>query len=114
MFTGLIETVGRVEHVQSSTAGGGRRLRVSTTIGRELTDGESVAVNGTCLTVTAHDGGGFEVEISPETLHVTSLSRLDVGAAVNLERALRADARLGGHFVLGHVDGVGRVVALTD
>src|SRR5262245_53603534 len=107
MFTGLIETVGRVERVQPLATGEGRSLRIASSIGAELGAGESIAVNGTCLTVTTMDANGFSVEISPETLRVTSLARLEPGASVNLERALRADARLGGHFVLGHVDGVG-------
>ena len=77
MFTGLIETVGRVERVQPLATGEGRSLRIATSISHELTIGESIAVNGTCLTITTRDASGFDVEISPETLRVTSLSRLD-------------------------------------
>src|SRR5262245_50125631 len=113
MFTGLIETVGRVERIQVPPDGGTRAFRIASAVSAELRPGDSIAVNGTCLTVTVADAGGFGVEISPETLRVTSLGRLAEGAPVNLERALRADARLGGHFVLGHVDGVGRVVSLS-
>jgi len=113
MFTGLIEAVGRVERVEVQTTGPGRVMRIGTPLGAELRTGESISTNGVCLTVTAADASGFSVEVSPETLRVTSLDALETGAAVNLERALRADARLGGHFVLGHVDGVGRITAIT-
>jgi len=113
MFTGLIESLGRVESVRTSGEGASRSMRIASPVGAELRPGESIAVNGTCLTVTEADGDGFSVEVSPETLRVTALGGLAAGAPVNLERALRADARLGGHFVLGHVDGVGRVIALA-
>ena len=76
--------------------------------------GESIAVNGVCLTVTSTDGQRFGVDVSPETLRVTTLGGFNVGRVVNLERPLRADARLGGHFVLGHVDGVGRIRSLRS
>ena len=112
MFTGLIEATGRVEHLEPR--GAGRRLRVATAIGAELTPGESVAVNGVCLTATTTDADGFTADVSPETLAVTTLGRLDAGRVVNLERPLRADARLGGHFVLGHVDATARLVACRD
>jgi riboflavin synthase alpha subunit len=113
MFTGLIEAIGRVEHVESGATGPGRSIRVATPVAAELRPGDSVAVNGVCLTVTAADAQGFGAEISPETLRVTTLADAMPGRFVNLERPLRADARLGGHFVLGHVDGVGQVIAFT-
>jgi riboflavin synthase len=113
MFTGLIETVGRVERIHVPPAGGTRAFRIGAPMSAELRAGDSISVNGTCLTVIEANADGFNVEVSPETLRVTSLGRLVEGAPVNLERALRADARLGGHFVLGHVDGVGRVVSLS-
>jgi riboflavin synthase alpha subunit len=113
MFTGLIEAIGRVEHVVSGASGSGRSIRVATPVGAELRPGDSVAVNGVCLTVTAADVEGFGAEISPETLRVTTLGDTRPGRFVNLERPLRADARLGGHFVLGHVDGVGQVTAFV-
>ena len=112
MFTGLIEALGQVAHVDAHD-GGGRALRIETTLGGDLRDGDSIAVNGVCLTVTGADAGGFGAHISPETLRVTTMGDLVPGRAVNLERPLRADARLGGHFVLGHVDGVGYVTAHT-
>lgn len=110
MFTGLVEATGRVARVDP--AGTGRRLRIDTPLGAELRAGDSIAVNGVCLTVVACDATGFAADISPETVRVTTLGDRAPGEPVNLERPLRADARLGGHFVLGHVDGVGRVGAL--
>jgi riboflavin synthase len=113
MFTGLIETLGQVERFESVASGTGRACRISTPMAAELRPGDSIAVNGVCLTVIDADARGFGAEISPETLRVTTLGGLAPGRVVNLERPLRADARLGGHFVLGHVDGVGEVVAWT-
>jgi riboflavin synthase len=107
MFTGLIEAVGEVAAVTDT--GSGIRLRVSTPLARELTEGESVSVNGVCLTMTKLSGSAFEADIGPETARITTLGRLQAGNRVNLERAMRADSRLGGHFVQGHVDGIGRV-----
>jgi riboflavin synthase len=111
MFTGLIEATGRVENVQPD--GTSCRLRIGTPIGRELTVGESVAVNGVCLTVVTADAEGFTAVVSPETLRVTNLGAASPGRIVNLERPVRADGRLGGHFVLGHVDAVGRIVRIA-
>jgi riboflavin synthase len=110
MFTGLIEATGRIEGFDHGEAGG--VLRVSTPLGAELREGDSIAVSGVCLTATSHDPRGFTADVSRQTLSVTSLGRLHVGRLVNLERPLRADGRLGGHFVLGHVDAVGRLVDL--
>ena len=110
MFTGLIEATGRITRIDD--AGDARRLRVATPLGATLGDGDSIAVNGVCLTVTGADPEGFDATISPETRRVTTLGRATVGRIVNLERPLRADARLGGHFVLGHVDAIGRIVEL--
>ena len=111
MFTGLIEATGRVDSVEAD--GTARRLRIGTPIGAELTVGESIAVSGVCLTVAAADAAAFEAIVSPETLRVTNLGQLHEGRIVNLERSLRVDGRLGGHFVLGHVDAVGRVVRIA-
>jgi riboflavin synthase len=107
MFTGLVEGVGRVDAVERSEEGA--RLRVSTELAAELAEGDSVAVNGACLTVAEVDGGWFSAEAMRETLGRTSLGALAPGAAVNLELPLRAGDRLGGHLVQGHVDGLGRV-----
>jgi riboflavin synthase len=112
MFTGLIEAIGRIERV--STAGSGRRITVAAPFAADLNAGESVAVNGVCLTVATVDAGTFEAVISPETMRVTSFRTASAGRLVNLERPLAADGRLGGHFVLGHVDGTGRVIDLRQ
>jgi riboflavin synthase len=110
MFTGLIEAVGHVAQVAPSPAG--FRLRLQTALAPELRAGDSVAVNGVCLTVVAASGGTFDTDVSPETARVTTLTTLAAGALVNLERPLRADARLGGHFVQGHVDATGSIAGL--
>jgi riboflavin synthase len=112
MFTGIIETTGRVE--RATRYGGGVRLTVAPS--RRLSRlilGESIAINGACLTVTSGNGTHFTVDVSPETLRRTTMGTLARGARVNLERALRLGDRLGGHLVLGHVDGVGRLDAIT-
>jgi riboflavin synthase len=107
MFTGLIESVGNVE---SRTAGdSGATVVVTAPFTAELSEGESVAVNGVCLTAVRCTPSTFSADLSPETLRSTSLRRLDAGRRVNLERAVRADARLGGHFVLGHVDATAEI-----
>ena len=114
MFTGIIEGVGRL--AARDSIGGDARLRIE--VGSLPFDrvalGESVAVNGTCLTVVAFDADGFEADASTETLALTTLGALPAGAAVNLERAMRPDDRLGGHLVSGHVDGMGTVESVTD
>ncbi|MCC7007602.1 MAG: riboflavin synthase [Acidobacteria bacterium] len=110
MFTGLIEAIGRVERSDGTSRG--RRLRIATALAADLRPGDSIAVNGVCLTATDVDDAGFCADVSRQTLEVTSLDRLTAGRLVNLERPLRADARLGGHFVLGHVDATGRIAAL--
>lgn len=113
MFTGIIETVGRVEGIIPT--GNYRRLTIHPDIPfDDLTVGESIAVSGPCLTVTAFDRQSFTVEASQETLRLTTLASLFSGSRVNLERALRADSRLGGHYVLGHVDGTIGVKAVRD
>ena len=110
MFTGLIESVGTVEELAPSAAG--QRIRVSTNLAAELSPGDSLAVNGVCLTVVATCGGCVHADVSPETLRVTTLGNLKTGTCVNLERSLRADARIGGHFVQGHVDATGLIERL--
>jgi riboflavin synthase len=112
MFTGLVEDVGTVAAVER--AGGGVRLRIATSLsGDGLSRGASVAVSGACLTVVEPGDGTFAADVSPETLSVTTLKGLKKGARVNLERALSAGGRLGGHFVLGHVDGVCRTASVS-
>jgi len=112
MFTGLIESVGRVERIDRSAAG--YRLVVATELAPVLTLGESLAVNGVCLTVVHAGDGVAQADVSPETARVTSLGAVDVGSLVNLERSLRADARIGGHFVQGHVDGTAGIDAIEQ
>ncbi|MCE9534206.1 MAG: riboflavin synthase [Planctomycetes bacterium] len=109
MFTGLVETLGTV-HSQSSDARGGASLVIAQSlIAPQLVLGESVAVNGACLTVVAISDGRFSFDVGPETLLKTNLGQLRVGDRVNLERSLRVGDRLGGHFVQGHVDAVGSI-----
>jgi riboflavin synthase len=110
MFTGLIEDVGEVAAL--TPVGAERAIVIRTSLGAELAPGDSVAVNGVCLTVTTRDAGAFTAHVSPATLRVTTLGAFEVGRRVNLERPIKADGRLGGHFVLGHVDAVGRIVTL--
>ncbi|MCW3033986.1 MAG: riboflavin synthase, alpha subunit [Solirubrobacterales bacterium] len=107
MFTGLITEVGRIEELRADRDGA--RLRIVTELAGELREGDSVAVNGVCLTATAVEKSGFATEAMPETLQRSSLGELRGGDAVNLELALRAADRLGGHVVQGHVDGTGIV-----
>ncbi len=110
MFTGLVETTGRVRSLER--LGEQARLSLAIPFAAELTMGESVAVNGCCLTVAAMDSEGASFDLLAQTLAVTSLGDLEEGSTVNLERALRAGDRFGGHFVQGHVDATGEVLAL--
>ena len=107
MFTGIIEALGTL--VEVKPLGSSYRLRVESPLATELMLGESVAVNGVCLTVILQDGDEVHADVGPETVRVTNLGNLQRGQRVNLERPMRLDGRLGGHFVLGHVDGVGIV-----
>ena len=111
MFTGLVQDLGQIVGVERSVDG--VRLSVASTLTGELANGDSVAVNGVCLTATAIDGGSFVAEVMNETLSRSSLRDAAAGSEVNLELALRASDRLGGHIVQGHVDGVGTVRALS-
>ncbi|MFC0676932.1 riboflavin synthase [Lysobacter korlensis] len=114
MFTGIIEGVGAVASIEPR--GGDVRLRIDagTLAFDEVRLGESIAVNGVCLTVVEFDDASFEADASTETLALTTLGRLGPGAPVNLERAMRPNDRLGGHLVSGHVDGVGAVVSVHE
>jgi riboflavin synthase len=107
MFTGLIESVGVVIDAAMSPSGGA--LRIRTALAGGVVPGESLAVNGVCLTVVSADGQVVHSDLGPETCRVTTLGLLRAGQEVNLERAMRADARFGGHFVQGHVDGTAPV-----
>ena len=112
MFTGLIQDVGEVESVDSGA--GGARVRIATRLGAEIAQGDSIAVDGICLTATGSDASGFATEAMNQTLEVTALAGLEAGSKVNLELAMKASDRLGGHIVQGHVDSVGEVVAIED
>jgi riboflavin synthase len=112
MFTGIIETVGEVAEVKPTPSG--FRLRLATDLSTELTPGESLAVNGVCLTVVSADADGVHMDVSPETIRVSTLGSLKRGSAVNMERPMRADARIGGHFVQGHVDATGAIEELRQ
>jgi riboflavin synthase len=107
MFTGLIEAVGEIAEVKTSP--GGYRIRIQTTLAPDLASGDSLAVNGVCLTVVTADLGEVYADIGPETARVTTLGSLQPQQRVNLERSMRADGRVGGHFVQGHVDATGFV-----
>jgi riboflavin synthase len=105
MFTGLIEAVG--ELVERTPTSGGVRLRIATHLAPEMKPGDSLAVNGVCLTVILAGSHEIHADVGPETIRVTTLGALERGGPVNLERPLRGDGRFGGHFVQGHVDAVG-------
>ena len=111
MFTGLIEATGKVLNLEM--CGEQARLVIELPFAGELTDGESVAINGCCLTVVEKDARSASFDILKQTLTVTSLGELEVGSLVNLERAMLAGGRFGGHFVQGHVDAVGKIIDLS-
>ena len=113
MFTGLIEEVGELVHVDESAAFRTIHLRAKRVMD-DLSLGSSIAVNGVCLTVRSINAGTFSAELSRETLERTTLQDLKQGSIVNLERPMRADARFGGHIVQGHVDGTGRIRQFTQ
>jgi riboflavin synthase len=112
MFTGLIADMGSVAEL--SRGSGGARLRISTRLADQLAEGDSIAVNGVCLTAAGVDGSSFGADAMGETLMRSSLGDLQVGARVNLELPLRAEDRLGGHVVQGHVDATATVVQVRD
>lgn len=109
MFTGIVAELGRVEAVETSADGA--RVRVRANLASELGPGDSVAVNGVCLTAAGAGNGTFEADVMNQTLELTTLGDLTGGEPVNLELALRASDRMGGHIVQGHVDGSGAVVS---
>lgn len=115
MYTGIVETIGWLSAIYNHS-GGGRRIEI-TTGEWDLSDvklGDSIAVNGVCLTVVAIKEKGFVADVSVETLSLTTLGRLQEGARVNLEKSLKLSDRLGGHLVQGHVDGVGKVIEMAQ
>ncbi len=108
MFTGLVQDVGTIERLDADDDGA--HIRIATTLGSDIALGDSVAVDGCCLTATTADPAGFDTEAMNQTLAVTALAGLETGGRVNLELAMRASDRLGGHLVQGHVDGVAVVL----
>jgi riboflavin synthase len=112
MFTGLVEEVG--ELLECKPTSGGYRLRIGAALAPEMKPGDSLAVNGVCLTVILAERGEIHADVGPETVRVTTLGSLVRGTALNLERPLRADQRFGGHFVQGHVDAVGYIEDLRQ
>ncbi|HTT31543.1 MAG TPA: riboflavin synthase [Solirubrobacteraceae bacterium] len=112
MFTGLVQGIGSVETIERSDDGA--RITIATPLVSELNAGDSIAINGVCLTAVALDGGSFAADAMNETLARSSLGDLARGSAVNLELPLRATDRLGGHVVQGHVDGVGTIEGVSD
>src|SRR5580765_5601268 len=110
MFTGLVEAMG--ELIECKPTSGGVRVRIASTMAGELSPGESLAVNGVCLTVILAEAGEIHTDVGPETARVTTLGSLPRGSVVNLERSLRADGRFGGHLVQGHVDAIGHIEEL--
>lgn len=112
MFTGLIADLGAVRSVERDS--GGATFAISTRLAEELGEGDSVAVNGVCLTATVVDGDSFRAQAMEETLRRSSLGDLAAGSPVNLELALRADGRLGGHIVQGHVDATARIAGTRE
>lgn len=112
MFTGLIEDIGTVEAVERDADGA--KLRIASPLAGELGLGDSIAVNGCCLTATAVEDAHFETEAMNQTLEVTALDSIEANSKVNLELAMKVGDRLGGHIVQGHVDGVGTVSSVED
>ena len=113
MFTGLVECMGTVR--QQVNRGQSSELSISAPFADEIALGESIAINGCCLTVVSqNEAGDLAFDVGAETLAKTNLGSLEIGEAVNLERALLASARLGGHFVQGHIDGTGKIRAISE
>jgi len=112
VFTGIIREIGTVEAVERTADGA--RIRVRAVVADELKGGDSVSINGVCLTAAAAHDGAFEADVMNQTLSVTTLGGLDPGGRVNVEPALRAGDPLGGHLVQGHVDGAGRVTSISQ
>jgi len=112
MFTGIVEEVGTVKSIKSGAVSAELKIE-GKTIFSDIHLGDSIAVNGVCLTVTSFDKSTFTADVMHETLNRSSLGALKSGSRVNLERAMAADGRFGGHIVSGHIDGTGKIVSLT-
>ncbi|POR31280.1 Riboflavin synthase [Tolypocladium paradoxum] len=118
MFTGIVEEIGVVSHLDTNDSTGGTTLTFTIPSDSELLkdchDGDSIAINGCCLTVTSFTPNSFKVGVAPETLRITNLGTLKQASRVNLERAVRADTRMGGHFVQGHVDTTAEILSVAQ
>jgi riboflavin synthase len=112
MFTGIVKELGQVESIDRSREGA--RLRIRAELASELAEGDSISVNGACLTATSAGDGAFEADVMHQTLSLTTLAELEPSSPVNLELAVRPTDRLGGHMVQGHVDGTGTVADVAD
>jgi riboflavin synthase len=112
MFTGITEETGRI--VSISRQDSSLALTIDCSFAGKLAEGESVAVNGTCLTVTSKTQNSFTADVTPETFRRTSLGQLEENSKVNLERAMKADGRFGGHIVSGHIDTTGKIISFSD
>ena len=109
MFTGIVEEIGSIESIQTSSDAIQLKIKAQKILS-DTAIGDSISVNGVCLTVTTFNKDNFSVDVMPETVKATSLKYLSNGSKVNLERAMSANGRFGGHFVTGHVDGIGKVI----
>lgn len=109
MFTGIVEEVGRIQRINEVSERAVQLTIAAETVLTDVAIGDSIAVNGICLTVTDFTDDSFKVDVMPETIKATSLRAMEVGTNVNLERSLQMDGRIGGHFVTGHVDTVGEI-----
>ncbi|KAH7137318.1 hypothetical protein B0J13DRAFT_77080 [Dactylonectria estremocensis] len=118
MFTGIVEDVGVISNLNTNDSTGGTSMKISLPAGSSLLsdchDGDSIAINGVCLTVTEFTSHVFTIGVAPETLRITNLGDLVEGSRVNLERAVRADTRMGGHFVQGHVDTTAEILSIKE
>lgn len=112
MFTGIIEETGTIKKVIEGGESGSIAIRASKVL-EDAKIGDSIAVNGVCLTVTSMQGDGFTADVMAETLRRTNLGALSIGSKVNLERAMAANGRFGGHIVAGHIDGTGKITSLS-
>lgn len=110
MFTGIVEELGKVQDIKHESANSVRLTIQASTITSDINMGDSIAVNGICLTVTDYSKEAFSLDVMPETIKATSLHALKAGSPVNLERAMPANGRFGGHFVSGHIDGTGKIM----
>lgn len=110
MFTGLVEEIGTIQSISKGTKGAKLTIKAKKVL-EDVNLGDSICTNGVCLTVTEYSGSSFAVDVMAETMRRSNLNKINIGDSVNLERALRADGRLGGHIVSGHIDGTGEITS---